>query len=593
MSDQEREDRIAEMEAEKERRDANRAAHREAVERQDADFHALRFGVCFTILGANPDGGEIEAEYRPTDWDLSEDEAENARLRASLQAEVSAAIAPWVSHFRSLGFIRADFASFGESGELVSDATEPAFYLVHRAAEADLPVNELAQFPEARVELASIPGATLTLSVHTAPINATMLFDTMQRGGGGAGQWGGEATPQWAPAPDEGRNEWLGRVCLPRPVLGRLAAAWRRSGGNLGLFKAVGAASGQVARERPIQWIVPGLIPRGYVSLLVGTKQAGKSTLLGEMLAVVDSECQSPRHLLGTQIVARGVGALVSGEDGIDFVAARNVYYEPVHGPAGGFVFVTAERPWSEVLRLLYDIPQIDIIGIDGLRAVMPGDEDSSGAISQFFDELNALAQHHNCAIVLIHHLSKGKVRSLSGMLQAVRGSGAITDRVRVTVGMIDRGSDVTEVGIIKHNIPPSEALWGVLNQGRLFRRDAASLTLLPIGQAGPDSEAPPTGPSCDLVADAIRHFNAIGTTLRQTGNRELYAQRFPQLAGISRIALRDAVASLIEAGRVIDAPDGLQIAVSECPPPRPATGRCQGPLRAKAVVGNEIKARR
>jgi len=565
-SAQERADEIAELIAENARLSAERAAHWETVERQDADFHAHRFGVRFTILGANQDGEAIEEEYSPAGWDLSDDAAENARLREGLEAEVSAVIAIWLSHYRSLGLVRADLASFGEGGDLGDDATGPTFYLVHRAAEADLPVVELAQFPEVRVDLASIPGATLTLSLYTGPVNATMLHETMLRGGGGTGQWGGEATPQMDPAPDESRGEWLERVCLSRPVLGRLVAAWRRSGGNLDLFKAVGAASGQVARERPIEWIVPGLIPRGYVSLLVGTKQAGKSTLLGEMLAVVDSECQSPRHLLGTEITARGAGALVSGEDGVDFVAARNAYYEPVHGPAEGFVFVTAERPWAEVLKLLHDIPksEVDIIGIDGLRAVMPGDEDSSGAISQFFDELNALAQHHNCAIVLIHHLSKGKVRSLSGMLQAVRGSGAITDRVRVAVGMIDRGSSVTEVGIIKHNIPPSETLWGEVNQGRLFRRHAASLTLVPIGQAGPDSETTSGEASSDVVADAIRHFNAIGTTLRQTGKRELFAQRFPKLAGFSRNAIRDAVASLIEAGRVFDEPDGLRIAVAE-----------------------------
>lgn len=551
-----------EFRAESERLAQQRAAHLEAIEALDADFHAIRIIPDFRIRGTRPDGEELEvcAEFPPDHWAFSDDAAENARLTEDVLTEVRAVFDPLIAHFRSMGLVRADFVSFGGRASPRAVEAEPLLFLVHNAVDADVSAYELFEMPHAQVELASVKGAILTTAVHCSPVNATMLFEQMQRGAGGAGIWGGDATPELDPVPGESRDEWLERVSVPRERLARLVERQRRSGGNIRLFKAVGAASGQVAKERPIKWIVPGLIPRGYVSLLVGTKQAGKSTLLGELLAVVDSECQSPRFVLGTEVTARGASAFVSGEDGYDFVASRNAYYEPVHGEAQGFVFVTAEEPWAEVLKLLYDIPRggVSVIGIDGLRAVMPGDEDSSGAISQFFDELNALAQYHNCAIVLIHHLSKAAVRSLSGMLQAVRGSGAITDRVRVAIGMIYRASGTVEVGIIKHNIPPSETVWGEVNAGRLFHRDANMLTLVPVDADVSAAKCVSNIDLGDAILEAIGHFNKHGVVLRRTGRHELFEQRPPELAGVSRSAIRDGVALLLEAGRIADGPHGL-----------------------------------
>ncbi|MFM5954210.1 MAG: AAA family ATPase [Novosphingobium sp.] len=547
--------------AAKAEREAANAAHWEAFDRPDADYLAHEIALDIRIDGVADDGNQLGEFADPTGWELTEDVSVNSGLVENLKSVVVAAIEPWVSQYRSLGLMRADLVDFSPGGTLGDGHTWPRYFLIHRADDASLSAATLADFSPVICELSSPSGASVMVSASTQPLNATMLFGAMQRGGGGVGIWGGEDTPDMDPAPGESRDAWLERVCLDRSTLERSLKAWARCGGNPRLFRAIGAASGRVAQERPIRWIVSGLIPRGYVTLLVGTKQAGKSTLLGELLAVVDSECQSTRSLLGTEIIERGTGALVSGEDGYDFIAARNSYYEPVHGEAQGFVFVTAEEPWPEVIKLLYEIPKGDIavIGIDGLRAVMPGDEDSSGATSQFFDELNALAQHHNCAIVLIHHLSKSVVRSLSAMLPAVRGSGAITDRVRVAIGMIDRGSDITEIGIIKHNIPPSEDLWGEVNVGKLFRRDAATLTLVPLEPGG---RAIPVGSSdaaADAVLVAVEYFNRTGVTLRRTGKHELFEQRPPQLAGVSRAMIREMVVAHLAAGRLTDGPDGIR----------------------------------
>lgn len=545
---------------------AARVAFQAALEAQDDDFHALAINLSFN--GSTATGYELE-DYYDFDrigWELDEDEALGKVLAAELKASIAKELDLRISHYRSLGLIRADFANFKDHSNPGDGSGGPSYFLVYRAEDNNLSPGELGVFTPVLIELPGPLGGRVTLEARVTPVNASTVYSIAASGGLGVGQWGGEATPDFAPAPDEDRDVWLARVAIPRERLARLVERWRRSRGNLALFEAAGAASAQVARDRPISWIVPGLIPRGYVSLLVGTKQAGKSTLLGELLAVVDSECQAPRSFLGNRIEARGVSCLVSGEDGIDFVAVRNAFYEPVHGEAQGFVFVTAKRPWAEVLKLLYESTKIDVIGIDPMRQVMSGDEDSSGAVSQFFDELNALAQFHNCAIVLVHHTSKAPVRSLSAMLPAVRGSGAITDRVRVAVGMIHRSSDVTEVGIIKHNIPPSETPWGQVNVGRLFRRDTDTLTLVPIDAAtlGAGSSSDSDESVLGAILDAIRHFNSSGDVLRRTGKHELFERKWPPLAALSRSALREGVGTLIANGRVTDGQEGL-VATSTC----------------------------
>lgn len=543
-------------------RDAAAASAWAALERQDDDYHALVISISFNVEGASLDGEPLDENSRIEWSELSEDEALNASMVTMLIGEINAAIAPLSAHYHSMDLIRAD-----NLGGLVinHDGSQtpggPVFFLVHHAADTSLTPEALAEFSELEIGLKVVPGGKLTVAAVGHPFNATMLFDRAQRHGLVIGDWGrDEGTPELTPPPDESRDAWLARVSMPADKIKRNVARWERSGGNLDLFNAAGAASGRTAREKPIRWLIPGLIPRGYVSLLVGTKQAGKSTLLGEMLAVIDSECQSTRSLLGIEITARGIGVMVSGEDGIDFVANRNTYYEPVHGDALGFTFATSNKPWREILKLIDAIPHIDIIGIDPLRAVMPGNEDSSEAISLFLDELNGLAQRRDCAIVLVHHLSKVTVRSLSAMLPAVRGSGAITDRPRMVIGMIDRGAGITEAGIIKHNIPPSEPLWGDVNVGRLLRRDKDTLTLVPVEMSPRQSDRCDTASTAlDLMLEAVRHQNRLNVPLRRTGKSELFERKAPQLAGLSRSIIRDGITTLLASGRLADGAEGLQ----------------------------------
>lgn len=287
---------------------------------------------------------------------------------------------------------------------------------------------------------------------------------------------------------------------------------------------------------------------------------SGKSTFLGEMAAVIDSQSPSPRSVLGIEVLDRGVSAIVSGEDGDDFINRRGEFYTDVHGEPLGLVIDLATIPWPDVLKLLHHAPRLDFLVIDPLRTILEGDEDASSNISSLFDDLNELARAKNCAIVVAHHLSKKAPRSLAAMLTAVRGSGVITDRPRVVLGMIDHGADITGIGVIKRNVPPSEQLWGEINVEQLFRRDAATLTLVRVGAAARTrvGQLAENG-TLDAIYEAIAGQNKLGLPVRRTGKSELFESKIPQLAGMSRQAIRDGVGALVADGRVLDGPEGLQ----------------------------------
>lgn len=538
--------------------DALSAAQSAAVEaaraEQDEDFHALAVHLSFEVEGADCGGGEMPSSFHnPAYWEFTDDKAANAILVEQVVRQINEALAPWLAHYRGLGLIRAD-----QDGE-------PSFYLVYRAEDEALAPAGLVAAPDVRAPIAALPGATLVIQTASEPINATLLYEPTWPLGEIHCDWGVPAACDRFPLPDESRGTWLTRVAMPTQTICRSGERWKRSGGSLKLFGLFGAATERAAGDLSIEWVVPGLFPRACVSLLVGTKMAGKSTFLGEVAAAIDSQCQSTRSVLGIEVFERGVSAIVSGEDGDNFINRRAEFYTENHGDPLGLVIDLATIPWPEALRLLHQAPRLDFLVIDPLRTVLDGDEDASNNVSNLFDDLNELARAKNCAIVLVHHLSKKAPRSLAAMLPAVRGSGVITDRPRVVIGMIDRGADITGVGVIKRNVPPSEQLWGEINVEQLFRRDAATLTLVPVGgHERRGGVAPEDSEALDLIYQAITGQNKVGLAVRRTGKSELFECKIARLAGLSRQATRDAVSTLVAAGRVIDGPDGLHAAAAK-----------------------------
>lgn len=551
--------RLAALDAERSASAAALTAASVALARQDRDFHAFSISMIFYIDGR----GNADSATAPAQWVLSDDEYENAAIVAQVGLEVMHAISPWLEHYAAIGLIRADGLTGTLTRDLVVAGHEPTFYLVCHSADAEVGMENLGELPPITIPIDALPGASLVITSRVEPINATLLVGALRECVEPIGPWGGRSGVVGLPVAAEKRKAFLGRVAVARESTLRLIERWRSCGGDLELFGMLGSAAERASGNQKIEWLVERRIPRGYVTLLVGNNASGKSSAAHEIAAALGSpDALAPRIVLGTEIVGHYEVALISGEDGEDIINHRADAHATIWGRHSYFVMDGVAERLENLLSAIDRTPHLDLLIIDPVRAFLEGDEDSSAVVSKFYDRFTRIARDKNCAVLAVHHLTKGRPRRLSDMLPMVRGSGVHSDRPRLVVGMIYRGNGIVEIGPIKGNLP---GLWAAIGEGELYTRDAATFTLKPVIAAGaePSSTTERENDGARVLA-AVADRNRAGVVLRKTGKSGLYEARLPALAGMSRSAILVALASLIEAAQLTDAGEcGLLVAES------------------------------
>ena len=233
------------------------------------------------------------------------------------------------------------------------------------------------------------------------------------------------------------------------------------------------------------EFIVPGLIPRGSVTLLAATGGTGKSSLAHQLciLSSIDYELgEEAPHWLGQRLAiekCKGICVYFSGEDGPPIINARAQIFDP-EGRAKRLMFQRTDFgegvSFSQHMRRLHKIPNVPIMVIDPARKYLTGDEDDAGVVSEFFEAIEEFAITKGAAVVVVHHLKKGaNPTSAHEVLDMLRGSQVFIDRPRVVIGMF-RDGPYTIAGLAKNNIPPN---MGMVTEERVFARDPKRLGLL------------------------------------------------------------------------------------------------------------------
>lgn len=237
--------------------------------------------------------------------------------------------------------------------------------------------------------------------------------------------------------------------------------------------------------DEMFEFIVPGWIPRGSVTLLAATGGTGKSSLAHYLcvLSAIDYEPgeEAPRWL-GERLAiekCKGICVYFSGEDGPPIINARASMFDP-QGRARRLMFQRTDFgenvSFAQHIRRLHKIPNVPIMVIDPARKYLTGDEDDSKAVSDFFEAIEEFAIKKHAAVVVVHHLQKGaKPNSAAEVLDMLRGSQVFIDRPRVVIGMY-RDGPYTIAGLAKNNIPPN---LGMVMEERVFARDPKRLQLV------------------------------------------------------------------------------------------------------------------
>jgi len=253
---------------------------------------------------------------------------------------------------------------------------------------------------------------------------------------------------------------------------------------DLFLFDRTGPQ--RASAEETFEFLVPGFIPRGAVTLLAAAGGTGKSSVAHQLcvLASMDyEEGEEPERWLGQPLnrdACTGICVYFSGEDGPAITNARGKLFDP-HGRAHRLQFHRTEFqdqeiPFAEYLRRLHKMPDVSVVVIDPARKYLAGDENDSAAVSDFFEAIEEFAIRKKAAMVVVHHLQKGaKPQSAEEVRDELRGSQVFIDRARVVLGMY-RNDIHTGVGLAKTNIPPS---LGMVLEERIFVRNPKNLKLI------------------------------------------------------------------------------------------------------------------
>ena len=237
--------------------------------------------------------------------------------------------------------------------------------------------------------------------------------------------------------------------------------------------------------DEMFEFIVPGLIPRGSVTLLAATGGTGKSSLAHQLciLASIDYELgEEAPHWLGQRIAiekCKGICVYFSGEDGPPIINARANIFDP-EGRAKRLMFQRTDFgdgvTFEQHIKRLHKIPSVPIMVIDPARKYLNGDEEDAGAVSEFFQAIEEFAIQKGSAVVVVHHLKKNAdPKSAHEVLDMLRGSQVFIDRPRVVIGMF-RDGPYTIAGLAKNNIPPN---MGMVTEERVFARDPKNLGLI------------------------------------------------------------------------------------------------------------------
>jgi len=189
----------------------------------------------------------------------------------------------------------------------------------------------------------------------------------------------------------------------------------------------------------PIDYVLPNMVV-GTVGALVSPGGAGKSMLILQLAAqvaggpdllevgelptgaVVYLPAEDPPvairhrlHALGAHLTADQLRAVADG-----------LLIEPLIGKCPNVM----DRDWFDGLKRAAEGRRLMVL--DTLRRFHIEEENASGPMAQVVGRMEAIAADTGCAIVFLHHASKGAAMAGAGdQQQASRGSSVLVDNIR------------------------------------------------------------------------------------------------------------------------------------------------------------------
>jgi len=306
--------------------------------------------------------------------------------------------------------------------------------------------------------------------------------------------------------------------------------------------------------------LAEGLLPQGMVVGLVGNGGIGKSTLAHQIaLSVAGGAVEVLGHKIQRPPNASGLAVYLTGEDPPSFLAARQRRF--MASGVVGHVLPIARNLGGKVLTLAQALAKAEpmrpvILIVDpwslwmGAGASENATEDSNAA----FELVNGFAQWIGACVILVHHTGKSKEQSKQSdarnMKYLVRGSQALSDRLRLLFGLVRLSDGSSVLAVSKNNLRPHIADCEV---DLSFDPETDIHHPRDTGLSGRQSGANRKGAGGEqgaadaaLVAAVVARLVDAGERVNRTGARSLFERRPSELADWPRRRVEAAIAAAI-----------------------------------------------
>jgi hypothetical protein len=218
-------------------------------------------------------------------------------------------------------------------------------------------------------------------------------------------------------------------------------------------------------KSKPIEWLWPGFIPLGKITLLVGNPGLGKSFVTTDLAARLSTGAPWPD---GSPSMPGRTLFMLAEDAPDDTVKPRLEAAKANPNRIGSFSILKDEveqlpslsTGLADVERMLEKEPH-KLLVIDPLTAFLPGvDSHRDTEVRRTLSGLAKLADRHHIAVVCVMHLNKGNHRSA---LNRIGGSIAFGALARAVHTVIKHPTDEAcrLFGPIKMNIAKSPETYG------------------------------------------------------------------------------------------------------------------------------------
>lgn len=348
--------------------------------------------------------------------------------------------------------------------------------------------------------------------------------------------------------------------------------------------------------------LVDGLIYAAKRHMFVAEGGAGKTFLMMDLVLKLAAATPDgpPLYWMGQRVMPEAYGKtyiLMTGEDDIEELDIRwnaidpsgelrraagdRLIALPMDNLGGAFPLVAyhphtrepvASEKWSKLYGALKGVEErggsVGLIAIDTLNSTLHGEENSAAIISEYIRAIAPICGDLKAALLVSHHIRKVgdvPIRDLDDMRNAIRGSTALVNGMRVVIGLYHapdwqkqmkllglppaRGK-LYQAGVVKTNVPSFEGVKYLLRNEKGFLMDVTGQAKEVVKQTNAEIAA-----WLEYAIGVYADEGYFFTVSSRDDGYGLYAKREklpPIVEQMGRDAIQDMAKAMLAEGRLV-----------------------------------------